>query len=153
MRKRIFLSKRETKKLLKELNTRFSGLNVTKFEIAELGERHVYILDDAVELVKDDQGVYPYLAGTLVETLPTVKIDMGAIRFICNGADVMAPGITSLDEFEEGDYVVIRDATHGKALAIGKAAKSSTEIQSSKKGKVIKNLHYVGDDLWGMGAS
>jgi predicted ribosome-associated RNA-binding protein Tma20 len=34
-------------------------------------------------------------------------------------------------------------------LAIGISNKSSVDIEMSKKGKVIKNLHYVGDKLWG----
>ena len=61
----------------------------------------------------------------------------------------MAPGITEIGSFDEGDLVVIRDINHGKALAIGIANKSSADIEASKKGKVIKNLHYVGDKLWG----
>jgi PUA domain protein len=60
----------------------------------------------------------------------------------------MAPGIVEVDDFDEGALVVIRDVVHGKALAIGKAIRSSTEIESSKQGKAIQNLHYVGDKLW-----
>jgi predicted RNA-binding protein (TIGR00451 family) len=74
---------------------------------------------------------------------------MGAIPFVCKGADVMAPGITEIKTpFEEGALVVIRDVKHGKALALGKALRSSTSIMTEKKGKVIKNLHYVGDKIW-----
>jgi PUA domain protein len=74
---------------------------------------------------------------------------MGAIPYVCNGADVMAPGITDMiGEFEEGDIVVVRDVRHNKALAVGKAMRTSREIMDSKKGKVIRNLHYVGDRLW-----
>jgi len=42
----------------------------------------------------------------------------------------------------------VRDIRYSKALAIGKALKSSVEIMAEKKGKVIKNLHYVGDKIW-----
>jgi predicted RNA-binding protein (TIGR00451 family) len=44
---------------------------------------------------------------------------------------------------------VVRDVTHGKALAIGRALKSTPEIEAARKGKVVENLHYVGDRLWG----
>jgi PUA domain protein len=98
--------------------------------------------------VKDENGLYPYLGSKYVDSMPKVVVDMGAIRFVCNGADVMAPGITEMSDFKEGDLVVIRDVTHGKALAIGVANKSSADIQVSKKGKVIRNIHYVGDKLW-----
>ena len=87
--------------------------------------------------------------GVLVLKLPNIIVDMGAIRYICGGADVMAPGIKDIiGEFKEGSLVVIRDINHKKALAIGKALKSSKEIKGSNKGKVIQNLHYIGDKIW-----
>jgi predicted ribosome-associated RNA-binding protein Tma20 len=36
-----------------------------------------------------------------------------------------------------------------KVYQNGVANRSSGDIEMSKKGKVIKNLHYVGDKLWG----
>ncbi|MFA5869344.1 MAG: RNA-binding protein, partial [Candidatus Bathyarchaeia archaeon] len=50
--------------------------------------------------------------------------------------------------FEEGALVVVRDVKHGKALALGKALRPSAAIMAEKKGKVVHNLHYVGDKLW-----
>ena len=74
---------------------------------------------------------------------------MGAIPYVCNGADVMAPGIKEIKgEFEEGDLVVVRDVEHGKALAIGKALVGSDEMKEMRKGKAVTNLHHVGDKLW-----
>ncbi|NIN69992.1 MAG: RNA-binding protein, partial [Anaerolineae bacterium] len=90
----------------------------------------------------------PYLGGTHVDRLPRVVVDMGAIPYVCNGADVMAPGVTDMDSFMAGDLVVVRDVTHGKALAVGRALKSSSDIEAARKGKVLENLHYVGDRLW-----
>ena len=67
----------------------------------------------------------------------------------CSGADIMVPGITEVQaDFNKGEVVVVRDKIHKKALSVGKALKSSNEIREAKKGKVIKNLHYVGDKLW-----
>jgi PUA domain protein len=73
---------------------------------------------------------------------------MGAVPYVCNGADVMAPGIKDMDQFDAGDLVVVRDVAHGKALAVGKALKSSSDIEKNRKGRAIENLHYVGDSLW-----
>jgi PUA domain protein len=74
---------------------------------------------------------------------------MGAVPFVCKGADVMAPGIKDIPTaFPEGALVVIRDVNHKKALSVGKALRGSAEIMESKKGKVIQNLHYVGDKIW-----
>ncbi len=139
---------KDAKKLLKSLSSVFVELTAKKVEVAEFEEKKVYIIDDVMEFIDDENGLYPYLGGSHLDLLPRVVVDMGAIRFVCNGADVMAPGINEVDEFEAGSIVVIRDMNHGKALAIGKARKSSEEITSDKKGKVIKNIHYVGDKLW-----
>ena len=76
---------------------------------------------------------------------------MGAIPYVCNGADVMAPGIKNVQgEFTQNSIIVIEDITHGKALAIGQAIHSSSEIREMKKGKAIKTLHYVGDKIWSL---
>jgi PUA domain protein len=83
-----------------------------------------------------------------------VSIDEGAVRFICNGADVMGPGITGADQsIKDGDLVWVRDAKHGKPLAIGKALVPGTAMASKAPGKAVKNLHYIGDELWSLGIS
>lgn len=149
IRKRQSMKRKASKKLIQELSSRFPNIEAGKVETAVIEDKDVYLFDETIEFVKDDNGLYPFLASQYVESLPKVVVDMGAIRFVCNGADVMAPGITEMGEFKEGDFVVIRDVTHGKALAIGMANKSSADIEASKKGKVIRNIHYVGDKLWG----
>ena len=143
------MKRKAAKKLLEELSSQFGGLSGGKVETAKVEEKEVYLFDENVEFVKDENGLYPFLSSKYIDLLPKVVVDMGAIRFVCNGADVMAPGITEMGDFNEGDLVVIRDVTHGKALAIGVANKSSADIEASKKGKVIRNIHYVGDKLWG----
>jgi len=143
------MKRKAAKKLLAGLSSTFGELKAGKVETAQFEDKELYLFDDSIEFVKDDNGFYPFLGGSYLDNLPKVEVDMGAIRFVCNGADVMAPGITEMGDFTEGDLVVIRDMNHGKALAIGVANKSSVDIEASKKGKVIKNLHYVGDKLWG----
>jgi len=83
-----------------------------------------------------------------------VSIDEGAIRFICNGADVMGPGITGADPaIRAGDIVFVRDAKHLKPLAIGKALVDGPTLASKAPGKAVKNLHYIGDELWNLGVT
>jgi PUA-domain protein len=78
-----------------------------------------------------------------------VTVDMGAIRFISNGADVMAPGVVAADpQILEGDEVWICDQMHHKPLAVGIALVSGEAMTASKTGKAVKTLHYVGDLLW-----
>ena len=142
------MRRKDARNLLDELSKKFGEITAQKVEVAEYEEKKIIFLDDHIAFIQDESGAYPYLGSSYLEHLPRVVVDMGAIRFVCNGADVMAPGITEMDEFDEGSIVVIRDVNHGKALAIGLANKSSKEIEASKKGKVIKNLHYVGDKIW-----
>ena len=148
LRKRKSLKRKTAKKLFEELSSVFGEIIAERVESAVLEDVTVYLLDYVVEFVRDGDAIYPFLGGSHVDGLPRVVVDMGAIPYVCNGADVMAPGITDMDSFEVGDLVVVRDVTHGKALAIGKALKSSSDIEASRKGKVIENLHYVGDSLW-----
>jgi PUA domain protein len=146
--KRKTLNRRTAKKLVEELSSLFGDIDAERFESAMLDESTVYLLDDVIEFVREGDDLYPYLGGTHVDRLPNVVVDMGAIPYVCNGADIMAPGITNMDSFKEGDLVVVRDVTHGKALAIGRALKSSSDVEAVRKGKVVENLHYVGDRLW-----
>lgn len=81
--------------------------------------------------------------------LKTITIDMGAIKYIINGADIMRPGITHIDDnIKKDEPILIIDQTHKKPLAIGISQLSSPELQTTTTGKVIKNIHYVGDELW-----
>jgi len=51
-------------------------------------------------------------------------------------------------EFGAGAIVRVVDERHGKAIAIGRALFSSEEIQAMERGRVVENLHYVGDKIW-----
>lgn len=84
--------------------------------------------------------------------LKTIAVDQGAIKFVINGADIMRPGITAIDQAINKDEVIaVVDATHKKPLAVGIALFSGDEMQQTIKGKMIKNIHYVGDTIWKMG--
>jgi PUA-domain protein len=78
-----------------------------------------------------------------------VTVDMGAVPYVCNGADIMTPGIVDADPgIAPGDFVWVRDEKNRKPLAIGEALLPGLELKSSKKGKGVKMVHRVGDDLW-----
>ena len=75
---------------------------------------------------------------------------MGAIKFVVNGADIMRPGITEIqDGIEKDKFVVVIDEKNKKPLAVGLALFNSQEMQTATSGKVIKNIHFVGDEIWG----
>jgi PUA domain protein len=83
-----------------------------------------------------------------IHQFPSVTIDMGAVKFVCNGAKVMRPGIMLFDSFKKGDIVVVKDQKHGRALAVGVALEDSEIAQQMTKGSIIDNLHYISDKIW-----
>jgi PUA domain protein len=150
VRKRRALRRKDAGALLEEASGLVGEVKASKVEEAEAEDgRTVYLLDDEILFFRDGDSLIPTLRGPYVDRLPAAVVDMGAVPFVCKGADVMAPGITEVrGEFEEGRLVVVRDIRHGKALAVGRALRPSKAIMASRKGRVIHNLHYVGDKLW-----
>ncbi|MHB8567329.1 MAG: PUA domain-containing protein [Nitrososphaerales archaeon] len=85
----------------------------------------------------------------LLPTIPIITVDSGAVRFVCNGANVMRPGITKIEgDFNKFDLVLVTEQKYGKGIAVGRALLSSVDLKSASKGAVIENLHYVGDEFW-----
>ena len=81
--------------------------------------------------------------------LPKVIVDVGAIRFITNGADVMAPGVVFFDETIRKDAIVaIHEERAETIIAVGMSLMDAQEFEKTKKGKVVKMLHYLKDDIW-----
>jgi len=81
--------------------------------------------------------------------LKTVTVDMGAVKFVAGGADIMRPGIKTVDDgIQQNDFVAVVDETHKKPLAVCQALFSGEEFMKLEKGKVLKNIHRVGDEIW-----
>jgi PUA-domain protein len=97
--------------------------------------------------------LFPTVRGALEMELNKriVTVDKGAIRFVSNGADIMAPGIVEADsEIKAGDLVIIVEEAHRKPLAIGKALMNGSQMVEADSGKAIKSITHVGDKLWNM---
>jgi PUA-domain protein len=123
---------------------------VKSIKVYEVEEGMRLLLADETVAVEVQDSIVPFLGGK-PETLhrfPSVTVDMGAVKFVCNGAKVMRPGITSFDSFKKGDIVVVKDQTHGKALAAGVALEDSEAAKAMTKGYVVDNLHYISDKMW-----
>ena len=91
--------------------------------------------------------VLTYMAA--LEKMPRVTVDMGAVPHVVGGADIMAPGIRKVEgTFGEGKLVVVIDEKYGKFLSVGRSLLASDALVATKKGKVIVNIHYVGDPVW-----
>ncbi|MFQ6052853.1 MAG: PUA domain-containing protein [Candidatus Bathyarchaeia archaeon] len=150
LRKLRVLRRRDARRLVEEAAPLLGDAVPATVQQAELDDGTViYLLDGAPLLARAGGVLFPTLTSPCLEGLPSVVVDMGAVPYVCNGADVMAPGIVEVrGDFEEGGLVVVRDVRHGKALSVGTALTSSDEMRAAEGGKVVRNLHYVGDRLW-----
>ena len=73
---------------------------------------------------------------------------MGAVKFMCNGANVMRPGIKKYTEFGINDIICVIEESQHKFLAVGRAMTDSSALEDMSKGEVVKNLHYISDKYW-----
>ena len=122
----------------------------TRVEVNETETATLYLFNGKPLLAAVDDVVFPTLIfEELLSLMPKIVVDMGAVPYVCKGADVMAPGVVSINgEFKEKDILLITDERHGKPLAVGAALFGSEEMKATNRGKTIKTLHYVGDKLW-----
>lgn len=157
IKKRHPLSSKEQKELLEKVReiypSIYSAIDKKKpVEVMETAKGEVVYLQDSKPLLFDVEGtILPCLRACkeVLDGLPKVVVDMGAVPYIVNGADVMAPGIKTVDgEAVVGGVVVVVEERYGKPLAVGTLLMEPREILEKKKGKAVKNLHHVGDDLW-----
>ena len=145
------ISKSETSKILEQIKSQWKielpkQKNVRTHDVNEKG---VIITGDGITAIRIGENILPFLDDiTVLEKFPYVKVDMGAIKFVCKGANVMRPGITKFSDFENGEIVCVIEESQNKFLAVGKAEISSKEAEDANKGEVIKNMHYISDDFW-----
>ncbi len=150
---RTILKDRDVKPLIEELN-KISGLeklsHKSRVETETLKNSEVVIVDGEPVAFKRDGRFVPVLTNVAaLEKMPKVTVDMGAVPHVVGGADIMAPGVRGVSgSFGENQLVVVVDEKHGKSLAVGSSLYDSEKLSNTKKGKVITNLHYVGDPIW-----
>ena len=148
------ISKSETSALLKTVSEKW-GVEFPKMKNVKVHQ----ILDDAqiitgdgLKILKVDEDYLPFLSEIeMLERFPTVTVDMGAVKFMCKGANLMRPGIKKFTEFEKDKIVCIVEESQHKFLAVGKSLVSSSELETMEKGEIIKNLHYISDRFWETG--
>jgi len=115
----------------------------------ELDDSTSMITGDNITAIRIGEIYLPFLSEVgLLEKFPKAIVDSGAIKFVCNGANVMRPGIKKFTEFQKDDIICVVEEVHNKFLAIGKALVSSEEMANISKGEVVKNLHYISDKYW-----
>jgi PUA-domain protein len=154
--RRYFLKEKESRELLEKASHRFRVSlkqvfgEKTSVEVVETELGEVCLINGKPVLVATQGKVYPTLVSKeLFEMFPRIVVDMGAVPFVCKGANIMAPGIRRFEgSFVKGDIVFVVDEKHGKPIALGEATYDVEEAKNVKQGMVIENIHYVGDSVW-----
>ena len=133
-----------------------TDLSIAFLETATFGPWNMLIVDKSplgmeVENSEGETIAFPTLRGILAwnPSRKWCEVDHGAIPFLLIGAEFMAAVIHSAGGHIETGYLIwIRDQSHGKPLAIGWATMNSTEMVDAVKGKAVKMLHHIRDELW-----
>lgn len=154
--RRYFLKAKEVKSMLNEASEKFRVdfkqifKSKVDMELVETDFAEIFLINSKPLLVRTKEKILPTLAFNEIFALtPKVVVDMGAVPHVCNGANVMAPGIVRFEgEFKKGDFVFVVDEKYGKTIAIGEAAYDVDAAKKVTEGVVIKNIHFVGDRLW-----
>jgi len=154
--RRYFLKAKEAKSILSEasetLKKDFNQIFKSKVdvELVETGFADVFLVNGKPLLFRIQGKIRPTLVfNELFALTPRIIVDMGAVQHICNGANVMAPGIVRFEgTFKKGDFVLIVDEKHGKIIALGEAAYDMDAAKRTPTGVIIKNVHFVGDKIW-----
>ena len=145
------ISKSETSKILEQINSQWK-IELPKqknIKTHDVNEKGLIITGNGITAVKIGEVILPFLDDIpILEKFPYVTVDMGAVKFVCKGANIMRPGITKFSDFESGEIVCIVEESQNKFLAVGKAEMSSKELEGIKNGEVIKNMHYISDIFW-----
>ena len=145
------MSKTETSDVLNQVSKKWNR------EIPKIKNIKVHYVDgtsqilvgDNFKVLRLENEFIPFLTESkLLESFPNVMVDMGAVKFMCNGANVMRPGIKSHTDFSKDEIVCIVEESQQKFLAVGKSLVHSSEMKEMSKGEIVKNLHYISDRYW-----
>ncbi len=156
--RRRHIREKEAKKLLAKLLERikldpvYLPMSKSKIELAHIDEKEIFFIDQKPLFAKSNGNLFPTLkSSAILSRLPKATVNMGALPYICNGADIMAPGIVNYEgTFNKEDIVVVVDENHKKPIAIAIAFYAIEKAKKLEHGKVLKNIHHVGDELWNM---
>ena len=158
VKKRHSIRKNQVQDLFERLTLQIgTSISLFRADTVEILETNadvtIYLVNKKPLLMDAGDWVFPTLRGAVQCPFPQrmITVDAGAIPFVVNGADVMRPGIVSVsDDVVPGMPVQIVDDRYKKPLAIALALMDGVAIRASASGKMCKNIHHVGDELWNL---
>jgi len=151
--KTYVISKKETEKVLNLLNKTWTNISLPKIKNIKVFElehnKSIVVVDTLIGIFINNESVLPFLGKTdILNKFPSITVDSGSIKFICNGAKILRPGVVKFDSFTKNDIVAVKDERFGKYISVGLALEDSDVAEKLQKGYVVDNLHFVGDKFW-----
>jgi len=147
------LSKREvhdiTGQISKSWPTNSTGVikNLQAYVID--GNKRLLVGNNLVAIQLAPDLIVPHLTQhDLLNHFASVQVDMNAVKFVCNGANIMRPGITDFTTFKESEIVLVKDQIHKKELAVCISLVDDVNGRKMERGIVLNNIHYIGDVYW-----
>jgi len=161
---RYVISKKDKKNLASKVSNRLSKelgnivlstntIELLKYKLVA-SEVKIYLFNKLPSLIEKEELIFPSII--LFFKYPEIRfssviVDEGAIPHILNGADIMAPGVIKvIGELKENVIVSIKDEKKRRVFAIGLVLDNPNEKMQKRKGRLLKNLHYVGDKIWNL---
>ncbi len=148
------ISKSETVEVIKEVSRQWRIYlpKIKNLKFHYLEDDIIIITGTNLKAIKNGETYIPFLTeNDILKKFPYVMVDMGAVKFMCNGANAMRPGITKYSEFEKDQLVCIVEESQNKFLAVGRSCVPSSEMEELSKGEIVKNMHYISDKYWESG--
>lgn len=154
LRKRHRLRQKEIASLARSIDATLGTKSFSENDIVDMAEAPEYdvvFVDGKILAFVFDKMPFLTVRGLLRygASRRFVTVDMGAVKFVYNGADVMGPGIVGCDgSIAVGDLVWVRDTNNLRPLAVGTALYPGDAMARKEKGKAVRSVHHVGDRLW-----
>ncbi len=73
----------------------------------------------------------------------TITVDKGAVQYIKDGYNVLAPGVVSIDDTLRKGEAAIALSPEGEVLSIGNMRIDAKELKNIEKGVVLKPKHFL----------
>lgn len=147
------LSKNETKELSLQLDKLYSQA-IDKTSQAEIVDEKIVLINKKPSYFLHDGVPIPMLRLLLEKNfLKKVTVDMGAVKFVAKGADIMRPGIVGIEGgIRKDEAVSVIDQNNKKPLAVARSLYTTEEMLAMESGRVLESLHHVGDEMWNLQA-
>lgn len=143
---------------LSELVPNKEELNVVKVYAHKGDAVTLYVLNKNPLFFELEKRLYPtvYVLWRFPALLPAFTTWPPVLQKLTGGADLMLPGVvvplSGLPNVNQGDCCSVNVVNNRAPVAVGTAAVSSTEMQSSgMKGRGVCILHSYMDTLWAFG--